>query len=60
VAAAPLTWAVVTNRRLWCQVDGRWVNFDYDTISGFELRNGAMTLSFVQASPLRISGAWAP
>jgi hypothetical protein len=31
----PLGCAVVINRRLWCLVDGRWVNFDYDTITGF-------------------------
>jgi hypothetical protein len=47
---------VVTNRQLWCKVDGQWVNFDHSTITGFDLHNTAMTVSFLQASPLRISG----
>jgi hypothetical protein len=25
---------VVTNHRLWCQVEDHWVNFDHDTITG--------------------------
>jgi hypothetical protein len=57
--STPMTCTVVTNRRLWCQVDGQWVNFDHDTITGFDLHNTAMTVSFLQASLLRISGAWA-
>ena len=55
----PLGCTVVTNRRLWCQVDGQWVNFDYDTITGYDLSNITLTVSFVQATPLRISGPWA-
>jgi hypothetical protein len=58
--SAPLTYTVVTNRRLWCHVDRQWAYFDYDTITGFELRDQALTLSFTQAIPLRITGAWAP
>ena len=41
--------AVVTNRRLWCHVEGQWVNFDYDTITGYALHGQAVTLSFIQA-----------
>jgi hypothetical protein len=55
----PLTCTVVTSRRLWCQVDGEWVRFDYDTITGFDVQNSVVTMSFVRANPLRISGAWA-
>lgn len=55
----PLTCAVVTNRRLWCQIDGQWVNFDHDTITGYDLTNTTLTVSFAQANPLRISGPWA-
>jgi hypothetical protein len=55
----PLVCTVVTNRRLWCQVAGQWVNFDHDTITGFDLTNTTLTLSFAEASPLRISGPWA-
>lgn len=55
----PLLCTVVTNHRLWCQVDGQWVHFDYDTITGFDLTHHALTLSFAAASPLRISGPWA-
>jgi hypothetical protein len=56
----PPTCTVVTNHRLWCQIDGQWVNFDHDTITGYDLTNTTLTTSFVQASPLRISGPWAP
>lgn len=59
MAAYPLACSVVTNYRLWCQVDGQWVNFDHDTITGFDLTNTTLTASFVQGSPLRISGPWA-
>jgi len=55
----PLTCAVVTNRRLWCQIDGQWVNFDHDTITGYDLTNSTLTMSFAAANPLRISGPWA-
>jgi hypothetical protein len=55
----PNTCTVVTNYRLWCQVDGQWVHFDHDTITGFDLTHHTLTLSFAAASPLRISGPWA-
>jgi hypothetical protein len=55
----PMVRTVVTNHRLWCQVDGEWLRFDFDTITGFELTNTTLTMSFVQASPLRITGPWA-
>jgi hypothetical protein len=56
----PLACTVVTNRRLWCHVDGQWVQFDYDTITGYALRGQALTLSFTRAVPLKITGTWAP
>jgi hypothetical protein len=56
----PLACAVVTNRRLWCHIDGQWVQLDYGTITGYALRGQAMTLSFTQAAPLQITGSWAP
>src|SRR5262249_35580426 len=55
----PPTCTVVTNHRLWCQVEGQWVNFDHDTITGYELSGSTLTVSFAAASPLRISGPWA-
>lgn len=55
----PHTCTVVTNRRLWCHVDGQWVHFDHDTITGFDLTHHALTLSFTAASPLRLAGPWA-
>lgn len=58
--SAPLTCAVVTNRRLWCHVDHQWAHFDYDVITGYELCGQALTLSFTHAVPLKITGAWAP
>jgi hypothetical protein len=58
--SAPLVCTVVTNRRLWCQVDHRWTYFDYGAIAEYELHGQALTLSFTPAVPLRITGAWAP
>lgn len=55
----PHTCTVATNYRLWCQVDGQWVNFDHDTITGYDLTHHTLTLSFTAASPLRLSGPWA-
>ena len=58
--SAPLVCTVVTNRRLWCHVDSQWAYFDYDAITGYEFQDHALTVSFTQAIPLRITGAWAP
>jgi hypothetical protein len=57
---------VVTNRRLWCQVVGstrlRWMNFNYDTITGLTLTpsHAGLTLSFLNSEPLRLTGEWVP
>jgi hypothetical protein len=55
----PLACTVVTNRRLWCHVSGQWVNFDHDTITGYDLTDTTLTLSFQRANPLQLSGQWA-
>lgn len=57
---------VVTNRRLWCQVASstrlRWMNFNYDTIAGLTLNPSreALTFSFLNSEPLRLTGEWVP
>jgi hypothetical protein len=57
---------VVTNRRLWCQVAAptrlRWMNFNYDTITGLTLTpsHAALTFSFLNSEPLRLTGEWVP
>jgi hypothetical protein len=56
---------VVTTRRLWCQVVGptlRWMNFNYDTITGLTLTasDDALTFSFLNSEPLRLAGEWVP
>ena len=58
--SAPLDCTVVTNRRIWCNVNRQWAHFDYDVITGYQLRDHALTLSFTRAIPLMITGAWAP
>ena len=57
---------VVTNRRLWCQVVNstrlRWMNFNHDTITGLTLTpsHDALTFSFLNSEPLRLTGEWVP
>lgn len=59
-----LSQTVATTRRLWCEVATssgyEWVNFNYDTIVNLDLTGNALTLTFLQSSPLRLTGAWAP
>lgn len=59
-----LSQTVVTTRRLWCEVatsDGyEWVNFNYDQIVNLGLTGDALTLTFLQTSPLLLAGAWVP
>jgi hypothetical protein len=60
----PLLCLVLTSRRLWCEVaepnGTRWLNFNYDTITGLELTHRALTMTFTQSEPLRLVGDWAP
>jgi hypothetical protein len=58
--AAHLAGTAVTNRRLWCHVNHRWVFFDHAAITGYDLREHALTLSFASTVPLKITCAWAP
>jgi hypothetical protein len=58
--SAPLGCAVVTNQSLWCHVNYRWVYFDHAAITGYDLRDHALTLSFTSAVPLKLTGSWAP
>jgi len=58
--SAPLACTAVTNQRLWCYVNHRWVYFDHAAISGYDLRDYALTLSFTSTVPLKITGPWAP
>lgn len=56
----PVTSVVVTTHRLWCLVDGQtWVPFDYSTVTALDLTADGVVLTFQQAFPLRLSGAWA-
>lgn len=57
----PVTWVVVTTHRLWCLVDGQtWVWFNYSSVAALDLTDEGVVLTFQQANPLRLSGAWAP
>jgi hypothetical protein len=61
---ALLLCAVVTTRRLWCEVaettGPRWLNFNYDTITSLNLTGNALTLTFQQSEPLSLAGDGAP
>jgi hypothetical protein len=57
---APLRQAVVTTRRLWCEVDGRWVRLGYDAIVDMRLHHGALEVRFQGAEDLRLTGAGVP
>jgi len=58
---------VVTTRRLWCElVTGtgpRWLHFNYNTIADTGrpiLTEYALTLTFLDAEPLQLTGDFAP
>lgn len=59
-----LTCVVVTTRRIWCEIaeqaGPRWLNFNYDQITTFNLTGTSMTLGFLQAVPLQLTGDWVP
>jgi hypothetical protein len=57
---APLRQAVVTTKRLWCEVDGRWVRLGYDAIVGMRLHRGALEVQFQGAEDLRLTGPCTP
>jgi hypothetical protein len=57
---APLRQAVVTTKRLWCEVDGRWVRLGYDAIVGMRLHRAALEVWFQGAEDLRLTGPYAP
>ena len=57
--AAHLAGTAVTNQRLWCHVNHHWVYFDHTAITGYDLRDHALTLSFTSTVPLKITGTWA-
>lgn len=60
----PLHRTVVTTRRLWCEIaepqERRWLNFNYDTITGLNLDGDALNIAFLHSEPLRLAGTWAP
>jgi hypothetical protein len=60
----PLIQAVLTTRRLWCQVldpDGpRWVHLGFDGIVSLDLRRRELVVWFSDAEPLRLAGEDAP
>jgi len=61
---ASLIRTVVTTRRLWCEIaeanGPRWLNFNYDTITGLDLNGNQLTMTFLRSEPLSLSGQWAP
>ena len=52
----------LTNRRIICQVNGRWLSFAYGQVSACypEPENNSMVLEFHSSEPLLIGGAEAP
>lgn len=58
----PVRRVVVTTKRLWCEIitstGPTWFNFNYDAITGLQLEGAALTVSFLQSEPLRLTGAW--
>lgn len=58
----PMSCAVVTSRRLWCEIPGdRWWHFGYDHTTSVTLDGDALVLGFTEdAAPLRLQGPWAP
>jgi hypothetical protein len=58
--SAPLACTAVTNQSLWCHVNHHWVYFDHTAITGYDLRDHALTLSFTSTVPLKLTGTWAP
>jgi hypothetical protein len=56
-----LAGVVVTTQRLWCDLAiGKRLNFNYEEITGFQLDRWSLMLRFRSATPLRVTGAWAP
>lgn len=58
----PMTCAVVTSRRLWCEVPGQgWRHFGYSHVTNARLDGTTLLLEFTrEAEPLRLDGPWAP
>jgi hypothetical protein len=52
---------VVTATATWCQIGGRWLRFDHDTVVEYRLgADGACVLTFADVVPVRLHGpsAW--
>jgi hypothetical protein len=59
---APGTRVIVTDRRLMCNVRGRWLSFHYSGITAWypEPDRWAVACEFGDTEPLMLSGIWAP
>jgi hypothetical protein len=53
---------VVTTHRLWCEVTTNngptWRHFNFETITRLDSTGDALTMSFQDSQPLRLSGEW--
>lgn len=58
----PMTRAVATTHRLWCEVPGdEWKHFNYDTVVDVRLEDEALVMCFAGHVPaVRVGGPWAP
>lgn len=54
--------ALITDRRLICQIGGRWLSFYFSAVTAYypEPANWSLVLDFDATSPLRVGGANAP
>lgn len=56
------TTAILTDRRVICQVDGQWASFHYSGVTALypDLPNRSVVLEFADTVPLRLQGLAAP
>lgn len=55
---------VLTTHRLWVEIrtaeGSTWLHLNYETITGFALNGATLTVAYVDANDLALSGEWVP